>query len=538
MQLDLNCNKLKIRSFLVLLVTIGFVLALNAQEDLGILDYAKSNLLSTPVEIAQHTKDILQHGGLKDEHVNDIKLLGAQANYLLENYDLALDLLNQINLSAWTDEPQNQFVFHILNAQISFQLGLFDDYKSNLSVANKLAVRFADNSKQFLWYLKVVDRLNVMRTAQIDTATTLNADLLKLNSNRIKFLETHNLLALSYIKLVIYDDLLQHRVTDIKGLWATLNVDQEEKYHNIYNYYLAYLASKQCAQQGEFLMQKSKLDSSLQVLKGIDGFYFTKANSIEDLLQYGKQNKLSAMVLSYHNFLQDIQTHKNSVISKALNAVFSNQLKFNAKSQNQLAKTHTTVIAVVWGIGLSLIVTCLIILIRYRWQHKHLNEVKAFLNRMNTADTKAVTQQKLQADDNQKSDSTRTKREDPQRTKLSGDIVKQVLEGLHKFEKEEIFLRKNISLAFVASYVNVNTKYLSEVLNNECNESFSAYINRLKIEYIVDKLQSSPEYLKYKISYLADESGYSSHSSFSTAFKAVTGMPPTRFIGLLKQNNL
>ncbi|RTZ46822.1 hypothetical protein EJ377_15815 [Chryseobacterium arthrosphaerae] len=47
-------------------------------------------------------------------------------------------------------------------------------------------------------------------------------------------------------------------------------------------------------------------------------------------------------------------------------------------------------------------------------------------------------------------------------------------------------------------------------------------MNRLRINYIVDKLINDEKYRQYKISILADECGFSSHSKFAAVFKAVT----------------
>ncbi|NHQ71954.1 helix-turn-helix domain-containing protein, partial [Elizabethkingia miricola] len=48
--------------------------------------------------------------------------------------------------------------------------------------------------------------------------------------------------------------------------------------------------------------------------------------------------------------------------------------------------------------------------------------------------------------------------------------------------------------------------------------------------YIIDKLYNNPLYREYKISYLAEECGYSSHQVFITAFRKETGMTPSYFI--------
>jgi YesN/AraC family two-component response regulator len=90
-----------------------------------------------------------------------------------------------------------------------------------------------------------------------------------------------------------------------------------------------------------------------------------------------------------------------------------------------------------------------------------------------------------------------------------------------------------MSLATLAAQLDTNTKYLSETINKHYHDNFNTYINRLRINYIIEKLKNEPEYLNYKISYLAEESGFSSHSSFATIFKTITGIAPTVFIELI-----
>src|SRR5690606_33075071 len=107
---------------------------------------------------------------------------------------------------------------------------------------------------------------------------------------------------------------------------------------------------------------------------------------------------------------------------------------------------------------------------------------------------------------------------------------------LAQFEKSKQFTNQDMSLASLAAHFDTNTKYLSEVIKSHKGKNVNSYINELRINYIIDKLKSNSTYLQYKISYLAEESGFSSHSSFATVFKAVTGIPPTVFIDLLKSS--
>lgn len=111
-------------------------------------------------------------------------------------------------------------------------------------------------------------------------------------------------------------------------------------------------------------------------------------------------------------------------------------------------------------------------------------------------------------------------------SKTEEDILKR----MEAFEHSTLYLDKQLRIATLAKYLETNTRYLSLILNEKKNKSFNSYINQLRIAYIIDKLENDAIYLSYKISYLAEESGFASQSSFSTFFKEVTGMSPSAYI--------
>lgn len=106
----------------------------------------------------------------------------------------------------------------------------------------------------------------------------------------------------------------------------------------------------------------------------------------------------------------------------------------------------------------------------------------------------------------------------------------QILEKLEHFESSELFLDQQMRIATLAKHLDTNTRYLSTIINATKDKSFNNYINSLRINYILKKLGSDPKYFTYKISYLAEESGFASQSSFTTAFKEVTGKTPSIYI--------
>ncbi|WP_165586752.1 helix-turn-helix domain-containing protein [Neotamlana sedimentorum] len=118
---------------------------------------------------------------------------------------------------------------------------------------------------------------------------------------------------------------------------------------------------------------------------------------------------------------------------------------------------------------------------------------------------------------------------------IPAETEKTILQKLKRFENSKIYLNKDMSLALLAGHFETNTKYLSEIINKHYNDNFNTFINKLRLNYIINKLKNDPNYINYKISFLAEESGYSSHSSFATVFKSIIGMSPATFINLIKE---
>lgn len=106
----------------------------------------------------------------------------------------------------------------------------------------------------------------------------------------------------------------------------------------------------------------------------------------------------------------------------------------------------------------------------------------------------------------------------------------EILKALQRFEKEKGYLDPNISLSVLSATLSTNNSYLSEVINKHHGKNFNTYINELRIFYIIDKLNNNSKYRNYKISTLAEESGFISHSAFTIVFKKVTGTSPSFYI--------
>ncbi|MDQ0593900.1 AraC-like DNA-binding protein [Chryseobacterium ginsenosidimutans] len=111
-----------------------------------------------------------------------------------------------------------------------------------------------------------------------------------------------------------------------------------------------------------------------------------------------------------------------------------------------------------------------------------------------------------------------------------------ILNKLSKFEKSEKFLKKDMSLSSLSTSFNTNPRYLSEIIKQHKGKNFNNYLHELRIHYITNKLYETPVFREYKISYLAEASGFSSREVFAVIFKKETGVTPSYFISQLKKD--
>lgn len=128
----------------------------------------------------------------------------------------------------------------------------------------------------------------------------------------------------------------------------------------------------------------------------------------------------------------------------------------------------------------------------------------------------------------------KTSEKDP--AKVSKEKETEILEKLKEWEVSDNYLNKNMSISILSAETGINTKYLSEVINNNKGKNFNGYINELRINHIAYLLRTDPAYLNYKVSYLAEYTGFSSHGAFTNVFKSITGMSPNHYIQEIIKN--
>lgn len=95
-------------------------------------------------------------------------------------------------------------------------------------------------------------------------------------------------------------------------------------------------------------------------------------------------------------------------------------------------------------------------------------------------------------------------------------------------EKEKPYLENKITLPVLASQLNMNPNYLSQVINDKLNQNFYDFINNYRVEEFKRRLNYKTAG-NYTLVGHALESGFSSKSSFQEVFKKFTGQTPSQY---------
>ena len=100
-------------------------------------------------------------------------------------------------------------------------------------------------------------------------------------------------------------------------------------------------------------------------------------------------------------------------------------------------------------------------------------------------------------------------------------------------EESQLYLESGLTLSKLSVAADIPSYKLSELLNNHYKKNFNAYINGWRIQYITQRLKAG-DHKFLTLEALANEAGFTSRSSFFTAFKKETGLSPSAYILALK----
>lgn len=97
------------------------------------------------------------------------------------------------------------------------------------------------------------------------------------------------------------------------------------------------------------------------------------------------------------------------------------------------------------------------------------------------------------------------------------------------FQKDAFYTQSRLTLEEVADRLELPARYVSYLINQYHRANFNQYVNRLRVEEVIRKLNDPAEQHKTLLA-LALEAGFNSKSTFNQVFRAHTGQAPSHFL--------
>lgn len=446
-------------------------------------------------DIKNAVASALKAGAIINDH-DDILL--AKINGFLASQYRSLELLDQslIYINKTTDvikrinNPviEKQLMGFVLQEKGYYELGMSNYTKSIVAVKK---------SQEYF-----------------DKSTQQNYDFLTANNEQ--------LLGLGYAGLKKYDQALLYYNKALQKLDKMPDNFLKALVYNGMSQ--VYIDQKEFEKAKEYLDLAEKISEKSQYLELKKEIYETSKKYYSLKEDY---KKLSEVNMKKDSVSVKIENNSKSFINDSYNHL--------EKKNEEIQKKTESKNWIILVIGILLIVAVTYLAIYRKYQKRKVEKIRQALKKVEDHNRLLKSDDLLKHHQNENDTSTdgnnhKIVREIKDESSLMTEATEiMILKKLEKFEKSEQFIRNGISLPYLASYCNTNTKYLSYIINREKKKDFNNYINELRVLFIIEKVKNDPVYRKFKIASLAKEAGFSSQSKFSAAFKKITEVSPSEF---------
>ena len=254
-------------------------------------------------------------------------------------------------------------------------------------------------------------------------------------------------------------------------------------------------------------------------------FYNLRNDVYQSLLQFYRKINNNKKYIHYNelylNLIQTEEKDRKAIADNLITALHNNEKSMQYSYQQRfISITSICIIIIVITLG-----------IYFYKRRKDRKKFKDFIRKQDqlvTHNPLTTTLKTPEVSD--------TPKKEVSKEYMSTEAEESIYNRITEFESSQFYLNKDVSLNVMAAELGINHRYLSHVIKKYKQKDFASYISELRINYIVKCLNSDPEFLKYKISYLAEKCGFSSHSRFTITFKKETGVSPLHYINYLKEN--
>ena len=113
------------------------------------------------------------------------------------------------------------------------------------------------------------------------------------------------------------------------------------------------------------------------------------------------------------------------------------------------------------------------------------------------------------------------------------EITTHLHQIMQLFDEEKIYLNPDLTLAKLGQQINLNTKQVSQIINQTQQINYSQFVSRYRVEAAKEMLASS-KHSNAKIATIAYDCGFNSISSFNKAFKKLVGTTAQEYKRLMQ----
>ncbi|WP_204344876.1 helix-turn-helix domain-containing protein [Psychroserpens algicola] len=477
-----------------------------------------SKLEEHKIKFADSIISISNKPAYRSNFINAYYLRGI-AYYNMNSYDKALeDFLKVKKLNS------NQDFDYELDLQADYNIGIIKnrigEYEASVKLFKK-AYNYYVQEEDAVYALNILPSIvdayiNLKKT---DSSSHYNNLLIK----KIDTVANKDLFSYYLLNEGAIDLQKKEYISSIHNINKAIPyLNTIEDYHNLqFCYY--YLGANYSYLNNE--------EAAINNLKKMDSM-FIKINDVhpntrkgyELLINYHKKNKDETNELVYVNRLLGIDsvlTKNYKRLSKTMFKEYDTPKLLVEKERiintindkNQISKKYLSTAAIV------LIILVIVVIYYFNENKKNKRKFESLFNKNKDIENTPI----------------QIKSDDTINLNINSDVIDDILLKLETFEKNNDFINSNLTLNSLAKDFETNSKYLSKIVNHYKNKNFSNYLNDLRIDYAVHKLQHENVFRNYTIKAIGNEVGFNSAESFSKAFHKSTGLKPSFFLRQLNK---
>jgi len=135
--------------------------------------------------------------------------------------------------------------------------------------------------------------------------------------------------------------------------------------------------------------------------------------------------------------------------------------------------------------------------------------------------------------DNPETDNQEDKYQNSSLTEDSRHLIKERIGKV--MDNEKYFCSQGFSLNELARMCGTNTKYVSQIINEDMGMSFNQLLNEKRVLEARRRLSDFERYGNMTIEAIVEDLGVRSRSTFTKTFKRITGLTPSEFQKLAKE---